>query len=83
MKIGETLFELIINKPACMICIDLSFTWKQSDEEVIVIFDQEGLIPNRSDLDISFGNQYVLIKFPGKFVKSKLDPTHISTIACR
>ncbi|XP_076074330.1 ubiquitin carboxyl-terminal hydrolase 19-like [Mytilus galloprovincialis] len=42
----------------------LSYTWKQSEDELIMVFDQEGLTPNQKDLDISFGDQYVLIKFP-------------------
>jgi hypothetical protein len=47
---------------------DLSYTWKQTEEDVVMIFDQEGFTPNQDDLDVSYGDQYVLIKFPGMYV---------------
>lgn len=47
---------------------DLSYSWKQTEEDVVMIFDQEGFTPNQDDLDVSYGDQYVLIKFPGKYI---------------
>jgi hypothetical protein len=46
---------------------DLSYTWRQTEEDVVMIFDQEGFTPNQDDLDVSYGDQYVLIKFPGMY----------------